>query len=216
MWRISDGVGGGNIGHTFELDGTDEESLTRAYVWGRKSLLEYERYYKEYLQGFEGIELLSTGSLLGVRETRRIIGDYILNLDDFRSLAVFDDEIGRYSYPIDIHIAKPDKESYEAFHKEFTTMRLKKGESYGIPYRVLTPKGLTNVLVAGRCVSTDRSMQASIRVMPGCYITGQAAGVAAAMVAGSGGDAHALNVPELQLRLKQLGAYLPNFRRSGN
>ena len=211
MWKVSEDVGGGNIGHTFELDGTDEESLTRAYVWGRKSLLEYERYYKEYLKGFEGMELLTTGSLLGVRETRRIIGDYILNLDDFRNLSVFDDEIGRYSYPIDIHIAKPDKESYEAFHKEFTTMRLGKGESYGIPYRILTPKGLDNVLVAGRCVSTDRSMQASIRVMPGCYITGQAAGVAAAMVAGSGSDAHTLNVRELQTRLRKLGAFLPNF-----
>jgi len=178
MWRVGDILGGGNIGHTFDLDGTDEESLTRAYLWGRKSLLEYERYYKEYLKGFEDMELVATGSLLGVRETRRILGDYILNVNDFKSLAVFEDEIGRYSYPIDIHIAKPDKESYDKFLAEFTSLRLGKGESYGIPYRILTPQGLKNVLVAGRCVSTDRGMQASIRVMPGCYITGQAAGVA--------------------------------------
>lgn len=211
MYQVSGDIGGGNIGHTFGVDGTDEESLTEAYIWGRRSLLEYERYYKDYLNGFGRMELVSTASLMGIRETRRIIGDYILNIEDFRNQSVFEDEIGRYSYPVDIHIAKPDKESYEAFHKEFTTMRLGKGESYGIPYRILTPEGLENVLVAGRCVSTDRNMQASIRVMPGCYITGQAAGVAAAMVAADGGNAHLLAVRDLQVRLRGLGAYLPNL-----
>ena len=203
-------MGGGNIGHTFDLDGTDEVSLTRALLWGRKALREYELYYKKYLIGFEEMELAGTGSLLGVRETRRIVGDYVLDLDDFKRLSVFEDEIGRYSYPVDIHIAKPDKKSYDEFHKEFSTLRLGKGESYGIPYRILTPKGLANTLVAGRCVSTDRSMQASIRVMPGCYITGQAAGVAAAMAARSGCDTRSIDAGDLQARLKAMGAYLPN------
>ena len=211
MWRVGASLGGGNIGHTFELDGTDEESLTRAFLWGRKSLQEYERYYRDYLEGFEDMELVATGSLMGVRETRRVTGDYVLCIDDFKSRAVFEDEIGRYSYPIDIHIAKPDKESYDKFHKEFTTMRLGKGESYGIPYRSLTPKGLTNVLVAGRCVSADRNMQASIRVMPGRYITGQAAGVAAAMIVQNEGDTRGVEIRELQTRLKDNGAFLPNF-----
>jgi hypothetical protein len=211
MWQVGENIGGGNIGHTFDLDATDNESLTRAYLWGRKSLLEYERYYKEYLKGFEKMELVATGSLMGVRETRRIIGDYVLNVNDFKNRAVFADEIGRYCYPVDIHIAKPDKASFDAFMKEYTTMRMKPGESYGIPYRILTPIGLKNVLVAGRCVSTDRSMQASIRVMPGCFITGQAAGTAAGMVTGSGQSVHELDVHELQARLKKLGTYLPNF-----
>jgi hypothetical protein len=213
MWRVGAALGGGNIGHTFDLDGTDEESLTRAYLWGRKCLREYERYYKSYLKGFEEMELVATGSLLGVRETRRIIGDYILNIEDFKGLSSFEDEIGRYSYPIDIHIARPDKESYERFRREFTAMRLGKGESYGIPYRILTPKGLDNALVAGRCVSTDRYMQASIRVMPGCFITGQAAGVAAAMVAQAGTDTRSIEIRDLQMRLKAMGGYLPNCRQ---
>jgi hypothetical protein len=213
MWRVGNTLGGGNIGHTFELDGTNEESLTRALQWGRKSLLEYERYYKEYLKGFENMELVATGSLLGVRETRRITGDYILNIKDFNPDSTFDDEIGRYSYPVDIHIARPDKESYEKFHKELTTMRLGKGESYGIPYRILTPKGLDNVLVAGRCVSTDRNMQASIRVMPGCYITGQAAGVAAAMTAAADTDIRSIKIRDLQKKLRKMGAFLPNLRK---
>ncbi len=214
MWRVGNGLGGGNIGHTFDLDGTDEESLSRAYLWGRKSMREYEQYYKNYLKGFEKMELVATGSLLGGRETRRILGDYILSIDDFRRLSVFGDEIGRYSYPVDIHIAKPDKESYERFHKEFTTLRLGKGESYGIPYRILTPKGQKNLLVAGRCVSTDRNLQASIRVMPGCYITGQAAGVAAAMTVEKATDTRNIDIRDLQRRLKAMGAYLPNFNKS--
>jgi hypothetical protein len=210
MWQVGRGLGGGNIGHTFGVDGTDEESLTRAYVWGRRSMLEYERYYREYLRGFERMELVASGSLLGVRETRRILGDYVLGVADFTPTSTFPDEIGRYSYPIDIHVARPDKQAWEAFHREFTTMRLGSGESYGIPYRTLTPRGLHNLLVAGRCISTDRQMQASVRVMPGCYITGQAAGVAAAMVAQAHVDSRSLDVSALQRRLLALGAYLPH------
>ncbi len=210
MWRVGEGLGGGNIGHTFDVDGTDEESLTRAYLWGRKSLLEYERYYKQYLKGFERMELAATGPLLGIRETRRVLGDYVLTLEDFQRRAVFEDEIGRFAYGIDIHVARPDKASYDAFLNDFKSLRLGRGESYGIPYRTLTPRGLRNVLVAGRCVSTDRPVQSSIRVMPGCYITGQAAGAAAAMAAAGEGDVRAISVAGLQRALKALGAYLPN------
>lgn len=215
MVRVGEALGGGNIGHTFKLDGTNEESVTEALVTGRKLILEYERYYKEYLKGFEKMELVATGSLLGVRETRRVIGDYILNIEDFKKQSVFEDEIGRYAYPVDIHASRPDKESFEKFLKEITTLRLGKGESYGIPYRILTPKGLNNVWVAGRCVSADRQMQSSIRVMPGCYITGQAAGVAAALAARSGSGARGINIAQLQKSLKALGAYLPNYPGAG-
>jgi hypothetical protein len=210
MFQVSPGIGGGNIGHTFDVDGTDERSLTQAYLWGRKSLQEYEPYYKQYLKGFEAMELVATGSLMGIRETRRITGDYVLNLDDFQRRAVFEDEIGRFSYPVDIHVARPDKESFVKFHQEFTRLRLGLGESYGIPYRILTPVDLKNVLVAGRCVSTDRSLEASIRVMPASYITGQAAGVAAAMLLEGKTDAHSVPVQALQARLKTMGAFLPN------
>ncbi len=211
MWQVGETLGGGNIGHTFGVDNTDERSVTKAIVWGRKLVLEYERYYKEYLRGFEKMKLVATGSLLGVRETRRILGDYVLCLEDFKSRATFDDEIGRYAYPVDIHASKPDDESYRKFEAEFRTLRYGKGESYGIPYRILTPRGLWNVLVAGRCVSTDRYLQGSIRVMPGCYITGQAAGVAAAIAAEQDTDTRGFPVRELQQRLRALGAYLPNI-----
>jgi hypothetical protein len=210
MFRVGQHTGGGNIGHTFGLDSTDERSITQALLWARKSLVEYERYYKNYLKGFEQMELVATASQLGARESRRILGDYVLNLEDFKSRAVFPDEIGRYNYAVDIHAAKPDLASYERYAEDFKKLRYGKGESYGIPYRCLVPRKLTNVLVAGRCVSTDRYMQSSIRVMPGCFITGQAIGVAAAICARQGCDTRGVPAAELQRRLKDLGAYLPN------
>jgi ribulose 1,5-bisphosphate synthetase/thiazole synthase len=210
MWRVGPGIGGGNVGHTFDVDGTDERSLTQALLWGRKSMIEYQRYYKSYVEGFEQVHLVATGSLLGLRETRRIMGDYVLNLEDFKGRAVFEDEIGRYNYPVDIHPSSPDVDSFAQFEEEFATLRYRDGESYGIPYRILTPQGLDNVLVAGRCVSADRFLQGSIRVMPGCYITGQAAGIAATLSAAGGGSVHDVQVNQLQRKLKALGAYLPN------
>lgn len=211
MHRTGERLGGGNIGHAFGVDADDEVSLTKALVAARKSVKEFERYYREYLKGFEKIQLVATGSLLGVRETRRIVGDYMLSLDDYRRRATFPDEIGRYSYPIDNHPTRPGKDTYEQHRKEFDeTLRYAKGESYGIPYRILTPRALDNVLVAGRCVSADRMVHGSIRVMPGCFITGQAAGVAAAIAAARQQPPRSIDASELQGRLKKLGAYLPN------
>ena len=92
-------------------------------------------------------------------------------------------------------------------------MRLKQGENYGIPYRSLAVKGIRNLLCAGRCISTDRYMQSSVRVMPGCYITGQAAGIAAAVQCDAhSDDIHNVDIHEMQKRLHKLGAYLPNYK----
>ena len=211
MHDMGCGLAGGNIGHAFGVDGTDERSLTKALVEARKSMAEYARYYRDYLKGFEQVRLVQTGSLMGIRETRRITGDYTLGIADYKKRAVFPDEIGRYAYAIDIHPGTTDAASYEKHRKEFDQeYRYGRGESYGIPYRVITPKGLDNVLVAGRCVSTDQLVHGSLRVMPGCFITGQAAGVAAAMASNSGKSVHGIDVKELQRRLKAFGAYLPN------
>ena len=212
LYRFDNGYATANIGHVFNLDGTDERSLTKGYVRGRASMKEYERYFHEYLKrGTENIRLLETAALMGVRETRRIAGDYVMTLDDYMKRAVFPDEIGRYSYPIDIHPSNATKEAYELHRKEFDRLyRYKRGESYGIPYRILCAKGVKNLLVAGRCVSTDQKVQASIRVIPGCYITGQAAGMAAALASAGAGDVHRVDVKALQGKLKDFGAYLPN------
>lgn len=206
------GISGGNIGHTFGFNPTDEKSLTKAMVRGRESMLEFEKYFKTYFTGYENMQLCSTASVLGVRESRRIVCDYMLNVNDFISRSVFKDEIGRYCYPVDIHVMNTDKEEYERFKKEYEeNLRCKKGESYGIPYRSLIPVSFSNVLVAGRCIGTDRQMQASVRVMPGCFITGQAAGAAASLACETE-DVRKISVRDLQNALINLGAYLPNVR----
>ena len=208
----SKGIGGGNIGHVYEVDARDERSLTDALLEGRQTVREFERYYSEYLHGYRDMHLCYTADMLGIRESRRIVGDYVLTGADFVARASFADEIGRYSYPVDIHAMKPDSASYAAFESEYRTLRYGIGESYGIPYRALIPKGLTNVLVAGRCISTDRQMQASVRVMPGCFITGQAAGVAAALASEQNGDVRSVSIYDLREELSKLGAYLPDVQ----
>ncbi len=207
IMRTGPASGGGNLGHLFGVDGTDERTVTPAAVQARKMMREYETYFKRYLTGYDAMELVGSAAQFGIRETRRILGDYVLNADDYWRRAVFADEIGRFCYGIDVHAET--LEASEERGKEFDHQWLKPGESYGIPYRVLTPRGLDNVLVAGRCVSTDRPVQGSLRVMPGCFITGQAAGVAAALVAQRGVRSRDVAIPELQQLLRRLGAYLP-------
>lgn len=212
IFRSAPTEGTGNVGHCFGVDGTDEVSLTNALVSQRRSLSEYENYYRKYCRGFENTRLLHTAALPGIRETRRIFGDYVLSLKDFNERAVFYDEIGRYCYAVDIHESSPKLDDYQKFLGDYTNLRYHKGESYGIPYRILTPAGLRNVLTAGRCVSTDRYMQSSIRVMPGCFITGQAAGVAAAIAVNEKTDTRGFDISLVQKAIRDLGGYIPNFR----
>ena len=202
--------GTANMGQTFGVDGTDERSITEALVWARQLLTEYDTYLKGYYKGFDDMELVATGSMLGIRETRRIAGDYILTLKDMQAKAVFNDEIGRYGSYVDLHPVAPVPDMQVEHIREGKATRLGKGETYGIPYRTLTPAGLKNVLVAGRCISTDRPMQGSVRLIPCCFITGQAAGAAAAMAAANGADVRGIDVGDLQRRLTVAGGFLPN------
>ncbi len=213
IWRVGRTTGGGNVGHTFGVDGTDEQSLTRAMIEGRRLLGPYHKFYQTIMKGYEHMELLGTATLLGIRESRRITCDYQMTAADFNARATFDDEIGRYAYPADMHASKPGTAHFDAFWKSYQASYYKDGESYGIPYRALTPKQLENVYVAGRCVSCDRTMLSSLRVMPGCFITGQAAGVAAAMaVQANLAATRAVDIPALQKRLATIGAFLPNCK----
>jgi len=205
-------IGGGNISHSFAIDATDEVSLTEGMLVGRKVLPEYEKYYNEYLKrGYATSQIVATAPYLGIRESRRIMGDYVLTGDDFMSRARFEDEIGVFSYPIDIHPTNASAERIARFKNEHGAQRYEKGEFYGIPYRVLLPLGLDNVYVAGRCASFDRKMQSSIRVMPGCFIMGQAAGVGAYLAIKGNKTPREIDVSELRKILKDIGAYLPNI-----
>lgn len=203
-------LSGLNINHVCGINGADDADLTRGLVTGRKQLPEFLKFYRDYVPGFENAELAASAGLLGVRETRRVIGDYVLNIEDFKARRKFDDDIGLYNYPVDIHpssLAKEDQEKFEReFHGEF---KMGRGESYGIPYRSLIVKGSSNLLVAGRCFSTDRMVQSSARVMPACWLTGQAAGTAAALCAQNALPPRGLDADTLRATLRQAGAYLP-------
>lgn len=202
------GVGGGNVGHVLVGDPTDENSLTKVMVEGRKVLTDYERYYTGYVKGYEEAALVISAGAPGIRESRRIVCDYMLNIEDFVAQRTFPDEIGRYCYQVDIHVDSSDAEACRKAHEEYMTKyRYKPGQSYGIPYRSLIPKSLANVLVAGRCIGADRRMQSSTRVIPGCFITGQAAGTAAALACESG-ETRKIGISSLQKMLISAGAYL--------
>ena len=201
------GTGGGNVGHVFGVDPTDERSLTKAMIDARRRMPEFESFFKKYLKGYDNLGLLATAPYLGVRESRRVRCDYMLSEADFKARASFPDEIGRYCYPVDIHPASADPKAMEEFKRKFREeYSYRKGESYGIPYRSLVPISFDNVLVAGRCIGTDRSMQASVRVIPGCFITGQAAGVAAALAVDACADVRKVECAALRARLGSLGA----------
>ncbi len=208
---VGPGAVGFNAGHMWSVDNTDPASVSRALMQGRKIAKAFRDACAEFIpEAFGNAHLASTGSLLGVRETRRVVGDYVLTMDDYMARRSFDDEICRNSYPIDIHTTAQEAEAgskVEAMHR---FENYGKGESHGIPYRCLTPRGLQNVLVAGRCISTDRVVQASTRVMPVCLAVGEAAGAAAAMAASAEkADVHAVATDRLRQTLKDRGAYLP-------
>ena len=181
VFAVSPNIMVGNFSHVFDIDATNEESLTAGIRENRKLLRAYEKFYRRHVPGFSNAEIVGTGSLLGVRESRRIIGDYQLTREDYRARRHFDDDIGEYNFPADIHPPRPGKEEILEHKRIYHKERYAPGETYGIPFRIMLPKKLNNVLTCGRCVSTDRYVHASIRVIPACYITGQAAGVAAAM-----------------------------------
>ena len=203
---------GGNITHCFGVNPTDEISLTGALINGRRLLEKYEKFYRKYVPGFEGAELLASASLPGVRESRRIIGGYVLCADDYRRRASFDDEIGRYNFSIDIHPSEPGEAALAEHKRHYIGEHYGKGESYGIPYRTLCPLKVDNLLVAGRCVSADRFVMASLRVMPGCFITGMASGTAAALAVKDQQGPRNIDIVKLQKNLKNNGAFLPNLK----
>ncbi|MFD0673057.1 FAD-dependent oxidoreductase [Cohnella sp. GCM10027633] len=197
---VTDSVAGFNFGHVFGVDGTNAEQLTSAAIEGRKLIQTQIRFLRQYVPGFENIHLVHSGDQIGIRETRRIQGDYTLTVEDFLSARSFEDDIARNSYFIDIHLANAAT--------TMTVKHLPPGQSHGVPYRCMLPQGKSNLIVAGRSVSSDRPVQGSLRVMPNCFAMGEAAGVASAMASASGTGFRDVPIAALQRELIAQGAYL--------
>lgn len=167
-----------NGGHIYNINPLNPAQVSNAYIIGRKTAEQYHAALKEYLpDAFSDSLLVETAPILGVRESRRIKGVYSITLDDYLNRRTFNDEIARNSYWLDCH---PSEKNGKSFKIE-NDLRYKKGDSHGIPYRCLLPLEIDNLLVAGRCISVERTVLASTRVMPNCMATGEAAGIAAAI-----------------------------------
>ncbi|HEX7220945.1 MAG TPA: FAD-dependent oxidoreductase [Burkholderiales bacterium] len=179
--------------------GTDVWDLSYAEWMSRRQMRQIAEFLKQYVPGFEKSYVMQSGVNVGVRETRRIIGDYQLSADDVLSARKFDDAIARGAYPVDIH--NPDG-------KGTVLKRLPPGEAYDIPFRCLLPQNAEGLLVAGRCISGTHEAHSSYRVMPIVMATGQAAGVAAALAARRGARPRELPVGQIQNELVRQGASL--------
>jgi hypothetical protein len=171
---------------------TKADDLTQAEMDGREQVQEAVRFMRHYIPGSEHAYLVSTAPQIGIRESRRILGDYVLTGDDVRGAADFDDVIARGIYLLDVHnpvdVGKP-------------SALILLDAPYSIPYRSLLPRGLENLLVAGRCISGDHLALASFRVQSHAMAVGQAAGTAAALAAAQKTSPRGIDVERLQQRL---------------
>jgi hypothetical protein len=207
--HVSRGVGYLNGGHIFDLDALRCRSLSDGMMLGRRIVREYVEFYRKYMN-CKNIELVATATLMGVRESRRVLGEYELNIDDYRRRREFPDQIGIFNKFVDIHPYDTSEKEYKRFLEEKdSTGRLEPGEYFGIPYSILVPKGWGNLWVAGRCASSDVQVQGSIRVQPAASMMGQAAGTAAVQSARTAQPANDLDTEQLVKSLREAGAILP-------
>jgi hypothetical protein len=197
VWRV-------NTSRLQGVNGVNAADLSKAEVEGRRQVWELMAFFRKRLPGFEGAVLLDSAPQIGVRETRRIVGDYVLTVEDLMTGRHFEDVIALASFAIDIHpvtgVGGGVESALDAGYKAAPV--------YEIPYRSLVPTVVDSLLVAGRCLSATHEALGAVRVMPPCFAMGQAAGVAAAVAVGDNVSPRRVSVPRLQAALKQQGAIL--------
>lgn len=203
VWRV-------NVSRILGMDGTKVEDLTRAEIEGRRQVMEILAFLRKYVPGFESCALIDTATQVGVRETRRIEGEYTLTQEDLMSGRDFEDTIAYAAYPIDVHDPKGAGGG--------VSNRGETANMYQIPYRCLVPTGVEQLLVAGRCVSATHEALGAIRVMPSSFAMGEAAGTAAAIATAEGLSPRRVPVDWVQEALTMRGAYLGprHVKRSGS
>lgn len=188
-----------NTTRVVNLNPVDARDITAAEVEARRQVQEMVRFLRRHVPGFQNAWLINSAPQIGIRESRRVIGDYVLTEEDVLEAQKFDDGIARGAYPVDIH--NPSGTGT-------VIKRLKKGTSYEIPYRCLTPRGVDSLLVASRSISATHEAHSSLRVMPIVMAVGEAAGTAAALSVKRGVIPRQLDSHVLRERLQQQGADL--------
>lgn len=186
-----------NMSAVSGVNGVDPESLSYGEIKGREQVKDIQQYLTAFVPGFEEAYFTKMAPFLGIRETRRIVGEYVMTADDVLGCARFDDAIAVASYPLDLH------------HPEGGGCTLQWcGDCYDIPFRSLVPLKVDNLLVAGRCISATHEAMSSTRVMATCMAIGEAAGRAAKMAVKENITPREINVDDLRQELLQQGAYL--------
>jgi len=180
-------------------DGTDARSLTNGEIEGRAQIDDIVTYLINYVPGFENAYFTKTAPFLGIRETRRIVGEYVMTQEDVLACRHFDDAIAVASYPIDIHRPADDG-----------CTLIWCGDCYDIPYRSLVPQKVSNLLVAGRSISATHEAMGAIRVMATCMAMGEAAGRAARISVRGNRTPAEIDVAELRRQQLERGVYLRN------
>ena len=191
------------------MDATNAQQLSYGELEGRRQITAYFQFLRHEVPGFASASIVDIAAQIGIRETRRILGQYVLTGEDILSASRFDDAIGINAWPMELHTAGkiewhfPRNLEATAGRREST-----EGRVYNdLPWRMLMPANVDNLLVAGRCASMTHEGQSAARVSGACFAMGQAAGTAAAMVSQSQTLAD-IDVKALQVTLKRDGAYL--------
>ncbi|MDZ4716905.1 MAG: FAD-dependent oxidoreductase [Roseiflexaceae bacterium] len=192
------GVVATNMTRVAYVDGTDPAVLTNAEVDGRSQAIEYARFLRERVPGYEHSFLINFSTQIGIRETRRVYGEYRLTREDVLSAQSFDDAIARCGAPIEDH--HPGSDTRWEY--------VPSGRTYDIPLRCLLPRELTNVLIAGRCLSATHDAHASVRSMGQCMAMGQAVGTVAGLAVNGAVAPRDLPVDQIQARLRADGALI--------
>lgn len=191
-----------NMSHIFDLNPLSPSDISKAEILGRKYAQEIVKFFRKTIPGCENAFLVDTAMQVGVRESRRIMGEYKITLEDVLSGRRFEDAVAANAYSIDIHI-----KSEEA--GRLADINVKRPEKYyHIPFRALIPKGLSNLLVVGRCISCTSEALSSIRIMPCCMAIGHAGGTAAALAVKNNTSVREIKVSELQEKLRKENAFI--------
>jgi hypothetical protein len=210
MKKVGQVTGNLNAGHIYGLDGLNVKSLSEGMIYGRKVAVEYMEFYRKYVPGCDRIELAATSPVMGVRDTRRIVGEFELTVEHYSAARQFPDQVAVYNRPADVHSVNSSKEEFERFMKDMHgTGKLPRGKSLGIPYSILVPKGWENLWIAGRCHSSDTKVHGSIRSQSAAFLMGQASATAAVQSMRTGQPACDLDTFDLVESLRAAGSYLP-------
>ena len=194
-----EGLLGFVMSHVSKVNPLDVEALTRAEIISRRQALSVYQFFRKHVPGCERCVIASTATEIGIRESRRIIGDYVLTREDVLSARKFEDSVGCSTSWIDMH----NPEGKGVLHELIVP-----DDWFEIPFRSILVKGFDNLLVAGRCMSATHEAQGAIREMPNCIAVGQAAGIAAALTAENDIPLRDIDIKKLQKALISQGVNL--------